>query len=198
MQLYDLNKDRVSNITTIQDGGVTLIASKLTEEQLSSFGYYNYVTPPQTGQTEYNTLTSSPMVLIDGVYTVTYVYSDIDLIDAYIRKGDEIRAYANQLVTDATSNPVDGLVVDPIDYAKVSNSARNDRADKISGELTLTQAEKDDAKNAQKLSEFEGKIWADAGKATSNMEKLSTTLEVSNFNISAESWNVWIAPNFGV
>ena len=198
MQLYDLNKDRVANVTTIQDDGVTLITSKLTEAQLNSFGYYSFVTPPQTGQTEYNTLTSSPVVLIDGTYTVTYVYADIPLVEAFIKKSDEIRAYASQLVQEATSNPTEGVTVDPDDYTKISDSARKDRSDKLSGEIALSQAEKDDAKNAQKLSEFEGKIWADASKAISNMEKLSTTLEVSNFDISAESWNVWIAPNFGV
>ena len=198
MQLYDLNKDRVANVTTIQDDGVTLITSKLTEAQLNGYGYYSYVTPPQTGQTEYNTLTSSPVVLLNGTYTVTYVYTDIPLVEAFIKKSDEIRAYANQLVQEATSNPTEGVTVDPADYTKISDSARKDRSDKLSGEVALSQAEKDDAKNAQKLSEFEGKIWADASKANLNMEKLSTTLEVSNFYISAESWNVWIAPNFGV
>lgn len=198
MQLYDLAKNRVSDIQTIKTEDATMIASKMTEPQLNSLGYYNYITPPETKNTEYNTLVSSPMVLIDGVYTVTYVYADVPLEEAQVTKHKEINAYGWQLIYDANGNPTDGITMEPEENIKRSANRTKDRANKLAGELTLKKSEKNEAKNDQKLSEYEGKVWADANKAIANMLKLDTTAEVSAFDVSAENWNVWIAPDFGV
>ena len=81
MQYYNIHTD---TIKTTNDGWITtgtgrLATSRMTTEQLKNLGYFEFIRPPETENTEYNRLTSSPMVLIEGTYTVTYIYEDIPL-----------------------------------------------------------------------------------------------------------------------
>jgi len=169
--------------------------TKISEARRNELGHYSFSGPKETENTEYNRLTGNPIVLIDGTYTVTYVYEDISLEDAQAKKTAEINTYADNLVYQANTNPIDGVTMRAEDNIKKANTRRKDRLDKLASEKLLNEDEKNEAKTDQKLSEFEGKIWSDADKAISKMVKLDTTLEISNFDVSAQNWNVWVAPD---
>ena len=85
MTLYKLNEDKQVtsrlNATMPIDNGGSFYPDKVDEAKRNEYGYYTFVTPPQTESTEYNNLVSSPMVLIDGLYTLTYIYEDIPLAE---------------------------------------------------------------------------------------------------------------------
>ena len=200
MTLYKLNEDKQViaklNATMPIDEGGSFYPDKVDEAKRNEYGYYTFVTPPQTESTEYNRLISSTMVLIDGVYTLTYVYEDVTLEEAQLTKTNEINEYANGLILDANSNPTDGVTMEASKNVNASTLRRKSRADKLSAEILLSEVEKNEAKNDQKLSEFEGKIGDDTDKAISNMMKLKTTIDVSLFDVSLENWNTWVAPSF--
>jgi len=106
----------------------------------------------------------------------------------------EVNNYADVLIEDAYSNPVQDIISDPIEHRNIISVRRNNKSDKIAGEIVLTQEEKDEAKTDQKLSEYEQKILTDSSKVKENIDKLNTVQEVIDFNISAENWNVWTPP----
>ena len=117
-----------------------------------------------------------------------------DLLIAQTAKKIEINNHADALIENAYSNPTQTTTADPIIHRRDVEFRRNDKADKLAGEISLTQAEKDEAKIDQKLSEYEVKIYQDSDKAKTNMYKLNTSTEVNAFDVSAENWNLWISP----
>lgn len=123
------------------------------------------------------------------------VFTPISLESALTTKESEIDIYANLLIDNAFSNPtIDQTDINPRVQRNIMSVRRNDKSDKLAGEITLTQEEKDESKTDQKLSEYELKINQDSDKAKVNVNKLNTVVEVVNFDISAESWNVWNPP----
>ena len=195
MELYKLNTDEIANIDFIYNGEGSHQVTKIDETRRNELGYYTFVRPPQTENTEYNRLVSSPIVLIDGVYTMTFVYADVTLEEAYSTKETEINAYAESLIHDANSNPSDGVTMDADENIKRSVNRAKDRSNKMAFDKVLTETEKNEAKNDQKLSEYEGKIWDDSDKTILNMMKLDTVLEVSAFDVEAENFTTWIPPS---
>ncbi len=83
MQLYKLNEDAIvsvkTNATMPTDDGGSFYPDKVDEATRNGYGYYTFIAPPQTENTEYNRLIESPMVFIEGTYTVTYIYEEIPL-----------------------------------------------------------------------------------------------------------------------
>ncbi|RLC89883.1 MAG: hypothetical protein DRI37_02940 [Chloroflexi bacterium] len=83
MTLYKLNEDKTvtaqTNATLPKDEGGSFYPDKVDEATRNGYGYYTFVKPPQTENTDYNKLTSSPVVLIDGIYTVTYIYDNLEI-----------------------------------------------------------------------------------------------------------------------
>jgi len=123
-----------------------------------------------------------------------YPYYGISLERAYITKGNEIGVYSADLIEGAYANPVQGDVENPKVYRTQLNRRRANNADKLAGELSLGQPDKDQAKTDQKLSEYEVKISNDENKALSNMHKLDTVDEVMMFDVPAQNWNIWTPP----
>ena len=121
-------------------------------------------------------------------------YQGMSIEQAYDRKENEIFLYAESLIRDAYSNPYDGITVNPVRYRLKVNRRKANRADKLAGEITLTQTEKDAAKNSEKLSGYEVKITDDQDKAEINLHKLNAVIEIMSFDVVAESWTVWIPP----
>ena len=110
-------------------------------------------------------------------------------------KTNEIELYADNLVKNAYNNPTQSQTdIDGKRYKNKVNLRSKDKSNKVSGEVTLTQDEKDQSKTDQKLSEYELKIDNDTDKAISNMLKLNTVDEIKSFDVSAETWNVWTPP----
>ena len=120
------------------------------------------------------------------------------LVRAQKAKTSEIERHAEGLIATAYTTPTQGDVAAPVNSDKHRDKMahrRNAKADKLAtGSLTLTAAEKDEAKTDQKLSEHEGKIYTDSDKAVTNMLKLTTSVEVKAFNIEAETWTSWTPP----
>lgn len=103
-------------------------------------------------------------------------------------------SYAIGLIHNAYSNPIEGVEVDATIQRNVMSLRRNNKANKLAGEIALTQAEKDESKVDQKLSEYELKVLADADKVIANINKLDTVEEVNAFDITVQNWNMWVAP----
>lgn len=115
--------------------------------------------------------------------------------EAINSKSQECEDYAENLIILSQTNPVLGLNVDPIKYAKRVKSREKDKANKLAGEITLTQDEKDQAKTDQKLSEYEVKCWAASDKAIKEVNKgtdpeLIMVLDVSTLT----TWPIWTPP----
>ena len=121
-------------------------------------------------------------------------YYAMTVEQAYQSKEIEINAYALLLIYNAYSEPVQGITANSEKYKTKVQRRRTDRADKLAGEIVLTQEEKDEAKTDQKLSEYEVKITDDQEKAEINLHKLNTVAEIMSFDVEAESWNVWTPP----
>lgn len=149
---------------------------------------------PQPCETEHQLVIDE--WLADGNSIEPYnAFAGMTLDEAYNYMGNEIITYANNLVDSAFSNPTQTITdIDPSAQRRKINKRRNNRVDKQAGEIALTQAEKDMAKTDQKLSEYEVKIDDDKDKAITNMMKLNTVEEVSNFDITAQTWTVWSPP----
>ena len=118
----------------------------------------------------------------------------ISISDVIKNKEREIYLYAESQINFAYSNPIQSISIPPDVQRKKMLIRRNQKTDKILGNIALTQIEEDEAKADQKLSEYELKIWNDADKAISNLNKLNTIAEVESFNISEENWNIWNPP----
>ena len=130
----------------------------------------------------------------DGTQFVSE-YTDAELLQMAKKKRYlDVKVYAQNLIDSAYANPTQGVTADPQIHKEKMNIRRNQKADKLAGEIALTQAEKDEAKTDQKLSEYEYKIWDDADKAITNIDKLNTVQEIEDFDISTQSWNVWTPP----
>jgi len=123
-------------------------------------------------------------------------YLGLTLEKAYATKEQETEDYAQSRIDDAYKTPQQGVSYsNPKFWERRQNSRRKDKADKQAGELPLDQAEIDTAKIDQKLSEFEGKTWADSDKVISNIHKKGTVEEVMVIDIETNiTWNTWEPP----
>lgn len=127
MKLYNLNNNRIADYQTVQIDGETVVLADLTTAERETLGYYEYVTPAQTGQTEWNTLVSTPIVLVGGTYTVTYVYADIPLDEMKdIRMSDLHTDQANNIRPRVEVPLEDGSVI----YVYGSRSDQQDIKDR--------------------------------------------------------------------
>lgn len=110
-------------------------------------------------------------------------------------KTDESETYAQSLITEAYANPISGQTENPVTYNRRVETRRKDKADKQAGDITLDQAEKDEAKSDQKLSEYEGKAWTSSDKVIKNIHKESTVNGVMGIDVqSSITWPVWTPP----
>ena len=120
---------------------------------------------------------------------------DASLEVAKTEKYAEADIYAQNLIDDAYANPVQGSSVDGVQYEKLVNSRRKDKADKLAGEIALDTAEKDEAKTDQKLSEYERKCQEANDKARTEIDKGDTADEVMAMDIpTITTWPVWSPP----
>ena len=152
-------------------------------------------------QPTYDKYTQSVREIAPVNYTQTWeIYpleqSEItsNIEEAQDSKAAECDSYAQGLIDAAYAEPTQGSTVNSDRNKRRTESRRKDLSDKMAGEFTLTQAEKDQSKVDQKLSEYEVKVYDDSDKAVINMLKLNTAIEIYAFDISAESWNVWTPP----
>ena len=117
------------------------------------------------------------------------------LAEAVANKYAEADAYAQGLIDDAYANPVQGVTVDNVLHERIVNSRRKDKADKLAGEIALDQAEKDEAKTDQKLSEYERKCQEANDKARTNIDKGNDADEVMAMDIpTITTWPEWSPP----
>ena len=127
MTLYKLNEDKIvsaqTNGTLPKDEGGSFYPDKVDEATRNGYGYYTFVKPPETENTEYNRLTSSPMVLIGDTYTVTYIYEEIPL--------DEMKDIRlSDLHTDQANNIRPRVEVPLEDVSTIFvNGSRSDQQD---------------------------------------------------------------------
>ena len=129
------------------------------------------------------------------VYALTQEQIDANILNAQVRKTNECDNYGLSLIDGAYANPQVGVTNSSTRGRGKANSRRNDNSDKVASEIPLSQVDKDQAKLDQKISAYEIKIWKDSDKAISNMLKLNTAIEITNFDVSAENWTVWNPPN---
>ena len=127
-------------------------------------------------------------------YDITFDINSLTDAEAYAEKEAEIYAYGNILIDMAYANPVQGVNTDPVFYKEKISRRKSNKADKLTGEIVLTQEEKDEAKTDEKLSEYEIKISNDQDKAISNLHKLTGVDNIMVFDIANENWNTWIPP----
>ena len=132
-----------------------------------------------------------PDDIVAGVISEYDAYFGWDETQAYEAKESEIDSYGENLITDAYSNPIQGVTENPTRYRKKVGRRKSNKADKIAGEIPLDSAEKDESKSDEKLSEYETKITADQDKATTNLHKLSGVSTIMNFDVPGQNWNVW-------
>ena len=126
---------------------------------------------------------------------VPYPYKDWTLEQAKRIKVQECEQYAETLIENSKSNPTQGVSVDPIMYSKRIKAREKDKANKLAGEIILTQEEKDQAKTDQKLSEYEVKCFDASDKAIKEVEKETTIDDIMAIDvITITTWPVWVAP----
>lgn len=118
MRYYNINTDQ---ILTTNDGWITTATGrintvKMTTQELENIGYFEFVIPPETENTDTNRLIASPIVLIDGTYTMTYIYEDIPQDEL-----DEIEY--NKALVISNSMTKEGALLTARDDARVSVGA---------------------------------------------------------------------------
>jgi len=158
--------------------------------------------PTTVNQNEPNTedyLNEASQWLIDNPNEILMLTDLQKLDEAKIIKNNEIRVHADYLIREAYSNPREGIVSDPDDHRNIMSVRRNNKSDKLAGEIALTQAEKDEAKTDQKLSEFEQKIINDRDDfilETNDIEidDPDPIIQVENIIVPALNWNTWTPP----
>ena len=117
------------------------------------------------------------------------------LAEAVAAKYSEADVYGQSLINAAYANPTQGANVDGELQKRIVGSRQKDRADKVAGEITLTQEEKDIAKTDQKLSEYETKVNDAIDKARAEIDKKDTAAEVMALDIpTITTWPVWSPP----
>ncbi len=167
-----------------------------TEEQLLDLDIATVIVPQEVDKTEYNTLVNKYVEVSGDVYTLKYTYEYIGLSSAKTKKIKEINDYGISLINLANGNPEMGVNMDAETNINTTILRRNNRIDKLVGELNFTEEEKREAKTDQKLSDFSLKIQGDIDKAVTNMLKSDTTAEIEAFDIQAQNWSTWTPPNF--
>ena len=158
--------------------------------------------PTTVNQNEQNTddyLDEASQWLIDNPNEITML-SDLEKLDtAKDIKNKEIRIYADTLITDAYSNPQNGVTTDPTDHRNIMSVRRNNKSDKLAGEISLSQIEKDEAKIDQKLSEHEEKILINRDKFildTNDIEidDIDPIAQVEAIVVEDLLWTTWTPP----
>ena len=128
-----------------------------------------------------------------GAYDEFYLYT-VD--SARETKKVESDAYAQALIDAAFENPQQGVTVNKVNHRRQVETRRAGKADKSAGEIALSQAEKDEAKIDQKLSEYENKVWTDNDKVHTNIDAIVDNVSmIMAYDISTSTnWNVWTPP----
>jgi len=124
-------------------------------------------------------------------------YYGVTLEEAYTVKRIEIFSLGETKKCEAELNPRIGVNLDvPCLTARTNRQLiQEDFNNKLIGEVTITQDEKDEAKAYQKLTEFYRKMVDDVSKGIINVEKLNTVAEVEAFDVHTDVvWNVWTPP----
>ena len=161
---------------------------------LDSFGVDESVLTYGIDERFYEVQSSDVLILRDASVVDAMKAEDL-LSEAVALKYAEADAYAQDLIADAYDNPVQGTTVDGVQYEKLVNSRRKDKADKLAGEIALDQAEKDEAKTDQKLSEYENKTQTANDKARTEINKGNAAAEVLAMDIpTITTWPIWSAP----
>ena len=197
MNYQDMNTDKVKSYRTIKGENLNVSLPKDGTETMMDIWHVIAITPKPT----YNQYLEKAVELAPVAYTQVWEIQALDqvTIEANIVKAQEAKttkceAYAQTQIDNAYANPTNG-VTDTVEHSKRRVNARiKYMSAKVSGEVALTQLEKDQAKLDQKLSEHESKLWGDSDKAIANMMKLNTATEIYAFDISLETWTVWAPP----
>lgn len=122
-------------------------------------------------------------------------FSTWTLEEAQASKYNESENYAQSLIDAAMANPQQGVTANAQIYKHRLNTRVQDKANKQAGDIVLTQAEKDQAKIDQKLSEYEGKCWDASDKAIKEIDKGTTVDEVMAIDIPTITvWPIWSPP----
>lgn len=127
-------------------------------------------------------------------YDVTFDVSTLTDAEAYAEKEAEIDAYGDALIDAAYASPAQGVVTNSGYHKKVVNRRKSNRADKMAGDTTLSEAEKEESKMDEKLSEYETKITKDQDKAFANLYKLSGVDSIMSFDVAQQNWSTWTPP----
>ena len=171
-----------------------------TDDQLAPYGYANVfeTTPPAYNTDTHKLEEDAPNN--DGsqwnqvwiAIALTQTEMDANLQRARDKKYLESEAHADSLISAAYANPTDGVTENPSTYKKMVNARERDKANKVAGEITLDQTEKDVAKVDQKLSEYDGKTWIANDKCYTNIDKKDFVSEVEAIDIlTIVVWPVW-------
>ena len=168
------------------------------EIETVELGWINTTINQNAVETDLSHMVEISQWLIDNQDLITMKSEETKLAEALSasqhEKTLEIDIYAYELIDNAYSNPMQDVTVNPIIYKNDMALRRNDKADKLAGEIALSVDEKLSSKTDQKLSEYEYKISQDRNKAVTNMLKLNTAVEVNAFDVSAENFNEWLPP----
>jgi len=186
----ELQKDN-SNISLAKDGTEILLEVWYLIHHLPKNSYDVYTEKLVAGTIlEVNSEYFQPWV----VEALTQTQIDNNIKNARDSKTDEIYGYGNNLVKGAYTNPIQGVTKDPNRYEITVAKRKSNKSDKMAGDISITQADKDVAKSDEKLSGYSVKIDADENKAIDNMLKLNTVQEIKAFDVASETWNVWTPP----
>lgn len=127
-------------------------------------------------------------------YDIAFDIGTLTDTEAYAIKELGIDTYGDKLIENAYSNPVEGIIENPIFYRKKVSRRKSNKSDKISAEVSLKEVEKNEAKTDEKLSGYEVKISDDQDKAITNLYKLSGVDNIMSFDVAAENWTIWVPP----
>lgn len=120
---------------------------------------------------------------------------DIKIANAINTKTEECEDFAEALINVAKSNPSVGVTANPRLYTKRIKARERNNNNKLSGEIILTQDEKDQAKTDQKLSEYEVKCWDASDKAVKEVNKGTDPALIKLLDVSTlTTWPVWSPP----
>jgi len=142
--------------------------------------------------------TTNEWVRDTGVFrlgTIDDAYINHDFDTEVLNKKNESDAYAQSLIDEAYANPQVGVVTDTGTHKRRTETRRKDKADKQAGDIALDQAEKDQSKIDQKLSEYEGKCWDASDKVHDNIDKETIISGVVAIDVETNTnWPVWSPP----